>query len=494
MAISKNMARLSPCLAIVLAVGCGSKTASTPTAPDVAAARAYPGLRFVPSRPTYAFAARSVRDAQRGFGDLVDTFGLPLEIDRVRLGNELRGVFGVDPLSPEAVAEIGIDLDGGIAVFSAATDPTFVVHLSAPAETSAYLERRRAEAPKTQSVVVAGREIFSARTDGDIGISWTIDRDWLWVHFAFGTDPEDTSWFTGGTQAAASWAADWEWARGATAAPSMLAFLDVRALLGNLSAKIAAARACVSLVEPVARAAIAVEASTGGHAAARLAFDLGPSSATLGKAILPAPEGWASVAAGAPLAAQWNLDLSYALAALRPCMTMFGHDLAAVEGLGIRSARVALHSFDPGALKGTGVVSADLSSKRYVAGLLDQIPFRSRFEDKQQFGPYSGRHLSVPMVPDLDYVLTDTIALAAIGDGLLSRAVGAGRPVPAGPILAIDLVPGAMPAAAWTHLLELVEVPRAARIVEGLGRWRDLHLGATIDGSRLVVEASGNRR
>ncbi|MEJ7603650.1 MAG: hypothetical protein WKG01_37530 [Kofleriaceae bacterium] len=479
---------------VALVFGCGG-SAAKPTRPDIAAPGEYPGLRFVPARPTYAFAARSVREAQRGFGDLADTFGLPVDVDRVRLGGELRGMFGVDPLSPEAVAEIGIDLDGGIAVFSAATDPTFVVHLAAPAETTAFLDRRRAQAPKTQSVVIDGSEIFSARIAGSVGISWTVDRDWLWVHFAFGADPEDTSWFTARNQPATpSWTADWAWASGTTASPSVLGFVDVRALLGKLSSRIATARACVSLVEPVSRVAVAVEARSGGRVAAKLALDVGPSSAALRKAILPAPEGFASVASGAPVSAQWNLDLTYALAALRPCMTAFGHDVAAIESYGIRSARIALRSIEPGALKGTGVVMADLASKRHVAGLLDQIPFRSRFEDKKQFGPFTGRHLSVPMVPDVDYVLTDQVAFAAIGDGLLARAVGSGKPVTGGPILAIDLVPGAMPAASWTYLLELAEVPRAARIVEGLARWRDLHFGATLDGSRLVVEASGNRR
>ena len=78
-----------------------------------AAAREYPALRYVPSRPTYAIAAKTVRAAQRGLADLADSFGLVLDIDRGRLGGELRALFGVDPFSPEELAAVGMRLLAG---------------------------------------------------------------------------------------------------------------------------------------------------------------------------------------------------------------------------------------------------------------------------------------------------------------------------------------------------------------------------------------------
>jgi hypothetical protein len=490
--------RISWLLVSVLALACGGKAAPKASGPELpAAAREYPALRFVPSSPTYAIAARSVRSAQHGLADLADSFGMVLDIDRVRIGSELRAIFGVDPLSPDELASVGVDLDGGVVMFSEATDPTFVVHLAAPAETAAFLDKQRARATQTQSVIVDGHEIFSAEIVGSVGVSWTIADDWLWVHFAFGTKRDDTSWFTASKKPGApAWTASWDWARAVATSPTVVGFLDPKALLGKLATKVTSARACVQLLEPVERVALALEASgdRGARASGRFAFELGPTSATIANAILPPPDGFAAASERAPLVAQWNLDLPVVARTLGPCAKLFDKDLASLTGYGARTARVILRSFDPSGPSGTGALALDLANKSYFAARLDDIPLRSRFEDKKQFGPYAGRHLSIPLVPDVDYVLTDTVALAAVGDGILERVVGSGKPAARAPILALDVLPAGLSAAAWAALLELVDVPGARRIADALTHWRDIHIGATLEGTRLVVEASGNRR
>ncbi|HEY5937546.1 MAG TPA: hypothetical protein VIU61_23025 [Kofleriaceae bacterium] len=501
MAISKIMGtkpRIAWLLVSVLALGCGGKAAPKQSGPELpAAAREYPALRYVPSRPTYAIAAKTVRAAQRGLADLADSFGLVLDIDRGRLGGELRALFGVDPFSPEELAAVGIDLEGSATVFSEATDPTFVVHLAAPTETAAFLDKQRARAGQTQSVMVDGHEIFSAEVVGAVGVSWTIADDWLWVHFTFGTKRDDTSWFTASKRPGApAWTTSWDWARAIATSPSVVGFLDPKALLGKLATKVTSARACVQLLEPVERVAVALSASSEGNggASGKFAFELGASSQVIARAVLPPPDGWVAASERAPLAAQWNLDLPVVATALGPCAKLFDVDLASFTGYGARTARVILRSFDPSGPSGTGALALDLANKRYFASRLDDIPLRSRFEDKKQFGPYAGRHLSIPMVPDVDYVLTDSIALAAIGDGILARLVGTGKPGAAAPIVAVDVLPAGLSTAAWTSLFELADIPGARRIPEALSHWRDIHLGATLEGTRLVVEASGNRR
>ncbi|HEU4614273.1 MAG TPA: hypothetical protein VFS15_19395, partial [Kofleriaceae bacterium] len=104
-------------IALVLAAGCGGKQAAGPAGPPAVAA-AFPAARWIPANPTYVLAARTMRDAQRAFGDVVDTFGMAVGAESGEISAMLTQVLAVDPLSAEAVARIGIDLDGGVAMFS----------------------------------------------------------------------------------------------------------------------------------------------------------------------------------------------------------------------------------------------------------------------------------------------------------------------------------------------------------------------------------------
>jgi hypothetical protein len=209
--------------------------------------------------------------------------------------------------------------------------------------------------------------------------------------------------------------------------------------------------------------------------------------------IVPAPAGWDAVAKTAPLAVQWNLDLEAVRGAIAPCIGLFGVDLARLDTHGVRAGRVILQSFDPEDKSGSGALALDITSKQVFADWLDDIPLRSTLESSRTFGPYAGKRLSVPFGPKLDYVLTDKLVLAGVGDGLLARVVGNGPGAP-GPIFAIDIAPAGMSPQAWEFLLRTAQIPAARRIAEHMQRWAAARVTLRLDGTRIGFEAMGNRR
>ncbi len=481
--------------ALVALVGChGTRSASHSAPPAVA--NGFPATRWVPANPTYVLASPTVKDAQRSFTGALDSLGVVVGVDASEVGKELSQMLAVDPLSPDAVAGMGIDLEGGIAMFSEDVAPTFVVHLTTPEAASAFFDRQRERGLVTQSVVVDGTEIFTAQLLANVKVSWAVANDWLWVHFTlpFGHDDGQTWFASSHRPERPTWSKDWQWASRAagTAKPALIGFLDARDLLAAFVGKVPDAIACAKLLEPIGRVGIAVE-TDGKHVAGKLTLDIGAAAARVSSAVVPGPEGFASVASKAPLAAQWNVDLLAVRAWLQPCLTSISSDLGFVDRYGVRTARVVLQSFDPDQKSGAGAVALDLAHKRYFESRLDDIPLRGTLERSRTFGPHKGHSLSVPFVASVDYVLTDSLALAAIGDGLLKVVVGSGATV-LGPIAAIDIVPAGLSPDAWKMMIDALDLGHTDRIVERLLRWHDGHVAVTVEGSSLVLTAVGNRR
>jgi hypothetical protein len=465
------------------------------TAPP-AIAKEFPATRWVPAHPTYVVAAPTVRQAQRALRDAIDSLGVMAGVESGEVSRELSRLLAVDPLSPDALAAMGIDVEGGFALFSDELSPTFVGHLSSPDATLAFFDKQRERGLVTQSVLVDGVEVFGAQLPGtQLRVAWAIDKDWLWVHFTLpGAHEDGQSWFTASHQPESpGWADAWQWAARVTSnTKGVVGFLNPKDLLASFTSKVPDAIACAKLLSPVERVAIAIEGD-GKRAAATIALDIGASARAVEATLLPAPQGFAAVAQTAPLAAQWNADLLAVRAWIRPCAASIDEDLAFIDAFGVRSARAALVALDPDQKSGSGVVALDLSHKRYFAARLDDVPARSLIERSRTFGPHKGHSLAVPFVATVDYVLTDALALAAVGDGLLARVVGTGATVP-GPIAAIDIAPPALSADAWKFLLGALDVGRTDRIVERLLRWRDGHASLSVQGTSLVLSASGNRR
>ncbi|MEO8843551.1 MAG: hypothetical protein ABI591_09530 [Kofleriaceae bacterium] len=471
----------------------------------------YSALAWVPGQPTYMMTAHTVREAQRSVSDMIDSFGMMVGANADELGHELEQVLGVDPLAETGTQKLGIDPSGSIALYSEGTDPTIVIRLGAPDVARAFFDLAKTRGGKTTSLVVDGVEVTSVTVVHGVTASWAIDKDWLWVHFAFGADKDpDAQWFLHTHHRPEG---SYGWQQNFKTATNLRDKLKHDGLLGYLDshALIALARAhapksltqCLDRFTPIGVAGFAIEGD-GQHAAGQLAFDLGPAAKGVAAALLPPPGGFAAVAQTAPIAIQWNLDIGAIASFLSPCLETAGGNTNFLTKYGLRSGRVAIQTLSPSDRSGTGVVSADLSDKSYLAGLLDMVPRRSMFESNHTFGGggggggagVTGHRISVPFLITIDYVLDDRTGLLAVGEGLMDKLV-APTPAPAAtpPLFAIDLIiPGLSPEV-WKFLIgEVTNEWFAKRAVEQLQRWHDGHVSVTIDHDLLVIDAAGNRR
>jgi hypothetical protein len=495
----------------VMAAGCGGH-ASPPAAPPGPPV-AFPAARWVPAKPLYVFASPTVEDAQRTARDAIELVAAATGIDLRDAARASAAVFGVDVLHPDPLAAIGVDLQGSWAVFGDDLDPTLVVHLAAPAQMSAFLDRQRERGLVTRSAIVDRTEVISATVLTGVTVSLAIDGEWMWVHLALsgtggGAGADGARWFTAShAPHEAGWSRDWAWAqRMAGAARTLVGVLDLHGALAGAVARIAAmpdALACARLTESIGKVGFAVE-SDGHHVAAHAALDVG-STDRLRSMILPAPSGWEATAGHAALAVQWNLDLAAARGWLAPCMAVVGTELELLDRTGVRTARAMLLGFEPDSMSGSGAIALDLTSTTFLERQLDRIPGRSMLARERRFGPYRGFSLSIPFSVTVDYVLDPKLAIAALGDGVLAGLVAPGAPAPA-PIFAVDVAPPVLSARAWETVLHGLAERRldgspgsfAHRAAEHLMAWRDAHLavtaGAGEDAGAIVVSLSGDRR
>jgi len=477
-------------IVLVLLVGCGGKHAGK-TGPG-AVATVFPSARWVPAKATYVVSARSFRDAQRGFADLVDTVGVVLGMDARDISAIMQLVLQVDVLSADAMAAIGIDPDGSSVMFSENLEPTFVLHLRSADALHGFFDKQRERGLVSSSVVVDGVPVQTAKLPKGMQLSWAIDKEWLWVHLANGD--AGTAWFEHSRHPAdTEWVAKWENAKPLATKPAgLIGFVDVRIVLAELAARVPALHACSLLVEPVTSAGFVVE-SEGSFAGGKLGLQIGASAGSVASKLLAPPPGWNLAAQKAPLSAQWNLDLKAVTSWLAPCARAFNEDLGFVDQFGVRTGRAFVYSLDVDDKSGTGAIALDLTNRRYFAQLLDQVPLRSKFERNRMFGAYKGKHLSVPFVATADYVLDDRVFIAAMGDGILDRVANGNAPAqPA--VLAVDIVPSGLPAGVWQWLLTQAGFSSAKQITERLRAWKDIHVWARLEGQTLVIEAAGNRR
>jgi hypothetical protein len=457
----------------------------------------YAATRWIPAKPSYVLAAKSFTAAQHGLRDFLDSFGMFVGVDARGASTALEGVIGIDPLSPDPMAGLGIDLRGGFAAFSEDVNPTFVVHLTAPEQTQAFFDHQRQRGMVTQSVMVEGAEVFTTQIGGGVSVSWAVADGWMWVHFAFPGIRDDAQWFVDSRHAGgeASWGDTFRWAQNAGGKTARTSNVVGYANLHDLIAgSVAHSRlgACMRLVEPIGRIAVSMDGEDR-HAQGRLALELAPGATdAMARHVMPIPAGFAAVAADAAFAAQWNLDLDAIVAWLAPCAAPDQIGLDKVLEFGVRSARVIVKTFDLDDKSGTGVVAFDLARPAFFAKQLDEIPFRSHLESNRRFGALDGHNLSVPWGPKIDYILTDHLAMAGVGNGLLERVVTGG--VQPGPVLALDIAPPALKPRAWEWLYDKLGVPNARWATDQLLHWHDGHIVVRIDGNQLILDAFGDRR
>ncbi len=492
-------------IASVLAAACGGKS----TGPSAAGAggnvaTVFPTARFVPAQPTFVVSASSMRAAQGSFREIADLLGMAGGFEVSDVGAAMAYLIGVDALSADAVSGIGVDLDSSAVLFSEDTNPTFVVKINAPEALTAFFDRQRERGLHTTSVVVGKTEVFTAKIDSDVAVSWAVENEHLWVHFTFGA-PDGTAWFEHSrAPTGTKWVDGYTWAQHlATQAPALVGVLDAKSLLATAASHAPAASECLGMLSSVERVGLTVEAGTSKQLGAKLAIELGGAAQGIASSLLAPPPGWAAARSGAPLAADWNLDLRAAAGFVQRCMVKVddrgnhiggGPNLVGMlDQYGVRTARVLLHSLDVDEKEGRGAIALDLSNANFLRAQLDQIPRRSMFESARTFGAYKGKHISVPFVGAGDYVLDDRVAIAAMGDGLLQQ-IGTGAPAGQPPILAIDVRPPGLPVDVWQFLLAQAGAPSPDRFAQRLMTWAELHVGAKLDGTSLVIDAAGTHR
>ena len=488
-------------LVAVLATSC-TRHASAPAVPPSAAA-SLPATQWAPARPTYLFASSNLEGAQHRLRDAIDLVGALVGRDVHDAARAVANRIAVDALRGDPLAEIGIDLHASWAVFSEELSPTLVVHLAAPDQMAAFLDRQRERGLVTQSVIVDGTEVFSATLLDGAAISWAIAGEWMWVHLAVSGRDDPARWFSAShAPHAAAWAGSWAWAqRAASAAAGLVGFLDLHGAIANAVTRLPDAVACAKLIDSVGRVAVSL-AGDERHVTARIVADIG-STAGVRAALLPPPSGWDATVAHAALAAQWNLDLSAARAWAAPCLATAGVPLAILDDTGVRTARAVLLGFDPDAGTGSGAVAFDIADAAFFERQLDRIPLRRTLERARSFGPYQGASIAIPFSVTIEYVLAPRLAMLAIGEGVLARVTGSGGANRPPPVFAIDIAPPAMAPSAWEEVLHLVAErvsgagPSGAatrRVVEHLMGWREGHLAVTAEATGLVLTLAGTRR
>ena len=447
----------------------------------------YDATRWIPAHPTYAGAARTVRDAQRAARDLVGTLGMPLELDELAASALLKQTAGIDLLSADALAEAGIDLGGGAAVFSEDVNPTVVFHLASPDKMKAFLASHLPKSGASQAVPVGGVDVITIG-DGQIHVSWAVDHDWIWVHYRIGGDA-GTTWFEHSRAGGGGTLPDWQRAE-RNGKPAVIGFVDLHALAGATLASLPGnAAECVRRFDSIGNLDITLDADE--HTlSTRLSVDIGTLAHAVEASLLAPPAGWGQTSAHAPLAAAWNLDIPAATAWIAPCYRG-GDGWQRLRSSGVRAARGVMLSFDDETTF-SGAVALDLANAKYLTDQLDQLPLRSHLEKDRTFGAYKGHHLSIPMLFAIDYVLTPTLGLVGRGDGLLERltagAPAAGHP----PLVAIDLAPPAMSEKQWQGLSRLLDFGKDT--VPSLMHWKALHASLGVEGEQLVIDASAERR
>jgi hypothetical protein len=473
----------------VVGAGAGAGAAGDPTLAG------YPALRWVPPAPSYVLAGPSARDLTVGLATLARLGANLIGVDVAELHAGLQALLGVDALDVDALASIGIDPGGGVALFATDVEPTVVVRLAAPEAMTAFLDRLRQRGLVTRSVVVDGVEVFTARLVDRVAISWAAADGWFWAHVGAERNA-DGAWFTASRHAAATpWAADWAWAKGASAGPATSVLLVRGGPLRAALARLGAVDACLRLVEPVARVGGRLGVDT--HAVdGELRLDLGSAAGRLAAVAVPAPAGWARAKDDAAVAVGWGIDLAAVAGYLAPCAAALDERLPDPAEFGVRGGRALLRALDLGAASGRGAVALSLDHRRYFDHLLGEVTGRSLFEHDRTFGAIAGHRLSVPTLPDVDYVLDAHRGAIAVGDGVLAELLGDGGDA-AAPLAELTVRPGKLPDAAWKAALQLLGLGgdrAAATLLRELGRWKEAALTLTLDGQALVLTGRGAYR
>lgn len=463
-----------------------------------AAVSVYAGLRWVPADATYVLAARRSEDAIVLFKTAVEAVGIIGEFDAAELSRESQQELGFDVLSPDAYAEMGVDLERGIAVWSRGLGPSFAVPLADPQRTAAEIERRRGPGTVVQVSRAHDADVFTVRPERDVAIHWTITGDWFLAHLEYTEEHEaEGAWFDeawaarGGIAAHADFAAAVDEGKKRLGGdPPLVGMLRTPQLVGNrLLAEGPGQPECASTVGAINRMFLSAGVE-GPDSRGALVVEVPAGLDGLRALMTKVPAGWADARKGAPLQLEVGLDIRALARAFSPCAD---EDLAAqLDREAPSSGRLFLHEIDVDDMKGRGAAAVELSDPDVIRRALDDVPGISLLSKRRKVAGVEVTDVNVPMLPRFAYAqvgATTVVTVSSAIDSLLSFGAAGDE------VARFEILPRAWPAETWDALLREVVGREEARAdtVRRLRAWSRGVITASVEGRAVVLFAHGTR-
>jgi hypothetical protein len=469
-----------------------------------AAVSAYAGLRWVPPDATYAVATRRTEDALTLTHHLLDAVGIVGQFDTAEVSRDLSRELGVDLLSADALADLGVDLKRGAAVWSRGLGPHLALPLADPQRFAAELERRRNAGTVVQVSRAHDVDVYTYRPPREAALHWAVAGDWFLAHLEVMEEREpDGAWFEAAWSARGALAGHDDFiaaldeaTRRVGAEPALVGLARVPALLRHpliAPAMAAEAPGCAPLVESLGRVFISA-AGTEADVVGAVVVEVGAAIDPIRRLVLPVPAGWAKAREGAPLQLDVGVDLHAISAGLARCTR---EDLAR-DLRDVRGGRVLVHAIDLGRMTGKGAAVAELVDPRFLQRTIDDmigdIPGIGFLTKRRKIGGLDVTVIDVPSFPAFAYGTSGTTGFGGVGGTL--DAVLAGGIVPGGDELAhAAILPRVWSEATWDQLLREVigrDEARAATI-RRLRAWSLGELTVTAEGRALALTAHGAR-
>ncbi|MEZ4368641.1 MAG: hypothetical protein R2939_20545 [Kofleriaceae bacterium] len=481
---------LSLALAATACGGGGKGGSGLPTPPDSELLTAYPVLRWVPADVDFLVVARELGLGVDAAASGLDAARPVTGLGATAVGAMSQDLLGVDLLSRDDLGGIGLDLSRSAVIFGAGMAATAVM----PIRDEAAVRARIAEVTGgavTESATVDGLVVTGVVGDFLHG-RWAMADGWLWAHVDLtGRDATD-AWLSAsrrrrrrdrrpGSAVGRRGGAD----PGRRHAGGGARGRAHRSPARRRRAVRAGRARPPRLRRGPRRGAAAGDRldADAGQVGGAVVLDLA-DGAGLAAMIGPEPTGWSSAGPNPALLATVNVDAEAVGDALASC------DGGALRGIvaqgGVRRGRGFVTSFDASGFQGDLGVALELSHRRTVSGLLDQIPMRSVFERRTSFGPYDGYSLSIPLVGTFNYILDDQRFLFGKGTGA-DLVKLAGQPGGLTSRLGyLEVHPGKITPATWDLAATFGgrEVAQVGRMLAG---WASIVVTAELSAGELAI-------
>ncbi len=500
------MKRAALLLALFLCA-CPGKQKGTDSAPGgmPSAVKTYGALRWVPANVSYAFVARRSEDLSLLLRDAADSLGIAFDADSQVAGEWSRHTFGYNLFDPSSLEGIGVDLEGGAAVWGTGVSPTVAVHLSDPSKLDAFVERMRDNGVSLQSQMADGVEVFSIRMEEEINVSWAVVDGWVLSRIEILPErAPELGWLAGARGAAGALGGDPDFTAAmavakahvpviAADAPPVVAVLRPGRIADAVEALADGAEvdvhACLAPLRSVPRL-LGVASSSKAGVTGALVADLG-DPAPLSALMLQPPGGWTKERDGAVLQADLSIDVEAALGAMRTCFSS-DEDRST---FGVKTAHVAVHGFDADGWPDQAAVYTDLSTDRFLRSYIPNNAMVRALSSSRKIGSDTVIDIEIPGWMSVTYLLSPTRAIVSRGDGHMETVLGAGDP-PKDELFHLQVRPREIPDRMWMLALSQLDVARDSardRTVERIKAWDEIVIDGKLVGAQAVMTVTAAR-